>query len=182
MQFRVVLPIVQTILAVSLGAWGLWQRSQLLDKFIFGSSLGWDSTARFHVWPWSFKFAVISNIPAYILGTLFSWPLSDLWPGISEMAEYAPCAVLVPVLWYWVGSRLDQARTKVGEAGDSLRRQTTVLLIFVALCVTGASIPIGYVGYISYGMMLWVVMAVTVLARSKNPSKRTAATEHESAT
>ena len=33
----------------------------------------WDTTARFHVWPWPYKFAFVSNFPAFMAGSLLSW-------------------------------------------------------------------------------------------------------------
>src|SRR5215468_1164579 len=103
--FRRVLPVTQTFFAVLLGGVGLWQRNQILSD---RHSFGWHSTARFHVWPLPFKFAVISNLPAFMAGSVVFWPLSSLWPELSEVTQLAPCVLFVPILWYWVGSHLDR--------------------------------------------------------------------------
>jgi hypothetical protein len=60
-QFRTVLPVLQTVLAVLFGGWGLWLRNSILGKPFLENSTLWNSTARFHVWP--FKFAAIMNMP-----------------------------------------------------------------------------------------------------------------------
>jgi hypothetical protein len=67
-QFRKVLPIFQTALAAILGGWGLWLRNSILNLSFFGDDTLWNSTARFHVWPWPFKFAVVLNMPAFLAG------------------------------------------------------------------------------------------------------------------
>src|SRR5580704_14498212 len=145
-QFRRILPIVQTVVAIIFGAWGLWQRNAILGHSWFG----WNSTARFHVWPWPYKFAVISNIPAFLAGLLLSWPINNVWPGLSEPAQLLPCILFIPALWYWVGSRLDRKVAMANGASVSITKQLTLLLLFTLLCGVGALIPIGYVAYIPY--------------------------------
>ena len=102
-QFRRVLPALQTAIAVSLGGWGLWLRSSILSRPFLGST-GWNSTAVFHVWPWPFKFAAILNMPAFLAGGLLSWPLDYFRPGLPEWVSALPVLLLIPLLWYWVGS------------------------------------------------------------------------------
>lgn len=104
-RFRRTLPIAQTISAAFFGGFGLWQRNQILAHTWL------NSTARFHVWPWTYKFAVITNTPALLVGLLFSWPISNLAPASSEYAQAAPTLFIVPILWYWVGSRLDRPQS-----------------------------------------------------------------------
>jgi len=53
-QFRKVLPVLQTALAVFFVGWGLWLRNSVLSRPFLGSSTGWSSTLRFHFWPWPF--------------------------------------------------------------------------------------------------------------------------------
>jgi hypothetical protein len=76
-RFRLLLPITQCGLAAIFGGFGLWQRYAILNRPVFfeGQTL-WNSTARFHVWPWPYKFAAIANIPAFLLGVLLSWFLN----------------------------------------------------------------------------------------------------------
>src|ERR1019366_6599273 len=83
-QFRKILPFTQIGLAILFGGWGLWIRNAILSRpFVLGMN-GWKSTARFHVWPWPFKFAVVLNLPAFLAGALVSWPLDALRPGLPE--------------------------------------------------------------------------------------------------
>jgi len=46
----------------------------------------------------------------------------------------------------------------------------TSLLLFTVFSAAGASFPIGYTGYIPYGMIIWVMMGVGVHFLSKAPS------------
>ena len=152
MQFRKLLPSIQVVLAVFFGGVGLWQRNSILSH----SFLGWNSTARFHVWPWPYKFAAISNMPALLVAALPSWPVGDLWPDLPETVQIAPVVPCVLLLWYWIGSRLDQ-RWRTAQATPWV-----ALMIFMLVSLTGALIPIGYVGYLPFGVMLWVVTAVVL--------------------
>ena len=174
-QCRRVLPVVQTGLAALLGGLGLWQRNEILSH----SWGGWNSTGRFHVWPWPFKFAVISNMPAFLAGSLLSWPMANLLPGFSEPAQLAPCLLFVPALWYWVGSRLDRRLPVMAQPAFRSRSNWSLLLLFTLLCAMGASIPIGYTGYLPYGIALWVMMGFTVRYVSKAPANSPKATEHK---
>jgi hypothetical protein len=56
-QFRKVLAVSQTVLATICGGLGLWLRNSVLSRPLWGNSTGWESTLRFHYWP--FKFAAI---------------------------------------------------------------------------------------------------------------------------
>ena len=98
-HFRKLLPIAHTFVAAVFGGWGLLLRDSMIRN-----SLGWNSTLRFHVWPWPFKFAAILNMPALIVGGLVSWPLDSLRPGLPESVAVLPTLLFVPLLWYWVGS------------------------------------------------------------------------------
>src|SRR5215470_2076413 len=100
-QFRKVLPVSQTALAILFGGWGIWERNTIISN----SWLGWNSTLRFHVWPWPFRFAAILNMPAFLAGALLSWPLDYLLPRLSE---WVPVLLLIPLFWYWVASWADK--------------------------------------------------------------------------
>jgi|ERR1017187_151875 hypothetical protein len=157
-RFSTLLPVAQSGLAVLFGAFGLWQRSAILGRpFVDGQTL-WNSTARFHVWPWSYKFAAISNLPAVLAGSIASLPLVVIWPGAPEYVADFPALLFVPLLWYWVGCRLDR-RWRVA---DKIPR--IALLIFTLACIGGAFVPIGYTGFLPYGFVLWVV-AVLIMSR-----------------
>jgi len=103
-RFRRLLPVAQTVLALVFGGLGLWERNETLNR----SFLGWNSTSRYHVWPWPYKLAVVSNMPAFLAGLLLSWPIGGLWPELPEWLQIAPSLLFLPMLWYWVGSRLDR--------------------------------------------------------------------------
>jgi len=156
LRFRILLPVAQCGLAALFGGIGLWQRSAILSRPFFEGQTLWDSTARFHVWPWPYKFAVVSNMPAFMAGALLTWPIGAAWPQLPESVQIAPSLLFVSMLWYWVGSRLD-LRWSVAD-----KTPWIVLLIFTLVSLVGAFIPIGYVGYLPYGFMVWVVAALTI--------------------
>src|SRR5450759_4373408 len=98
-QFRLVLPIAETVAAAAFGFVGLWQRHSVLNRPGWGDGQTmWDTTARFHVWPWPFKFAVASNIPAFLTSGVVALPLKQVseWTGLTLLV------LLVPLLWYCV--------------------------------------------------------------------------------
>jgi hypothetical protein len=105
-RFSMLLPVAQSVLTAIFGGLGLWQRSMILSRPFLEGQLLWDTTARFHVWPWPYKFAVILSMPAFVGGMLVSWLVSAFGLKISEVIQIALFFVLVPALWYWVGSRV----------------------------------------------------------------------------
>jgi hypothetical protein len=46
------------------------------------------------------------------------------------------------------------------------------LVVFSALCFVGALIPIGYTGYVIYGILIWLVVAIP-LRRLAKPTTQT---------
>jgi hypothetical protein len=159
-RFRRLLPIAQTVLAAMFGGLGLWQRSEILSHSLFG----WNFTARYHVWPWPYKLAVVSNTPAFLAALLLSWPIGRLWPELPEWVQIAPSLLFVPMLWYWIGSRLDR-RWGVLDGGGGSRRSKSpwiLLLAFALVCVAGAFLPLGYVGYLPYGTAVWIVTGLVI--------------------
>src|ERR1051326_6564609 len=105
-QFRLLLPIAETVAAAAFGSIGLWQRHSVLNRpgWVDGQTM-WDTTARFHVWPWPFKFAIASNTPAFLISGIVTLPLKQ----VSEWTELTLLMLLVPFLWYCVGRLLDSA-------------------------------------------------------------------------
>jgi hypothetical protein len=166
-RFRMILPVAQSGLAVLFGGFGLWKRSAILSRPFFEGQTLWNSTARFHVWPWPYKFAVVLNVPAVLMGLLLAWPIGTAWPevSVSEYLAYMPSLLFVPILWYWVGSRLDRR----WSSGD--KTPWIALLIFTLVCLVGAFIPIGYVGHLPYGLAVWLVTAVVIRYISKAAPK-----------
>jgi hypothetical protein len=155
MRFRIILPASQIALAGLFGGWGLWQRNQILSHdYLFG--IGWNTTARFHIWPWPFKFAVCVNFPAFLVGSLLSWPLGIAWPKIPEYISTVPSLIFVPILWCWVGSRLDRR-------WDTINKTPWIALsVFTLICLAGAFLPIGYVGFLPYGFVVWLFTTFAV--------------------
>jgi hypothetical protein len=163
-QFRRILLVSQAVLAAFFGGLGLWQRNEILNRYAF---LGWNSRARFHVWPWSFKFAVVSNLPAFLAGLLLSWPIGLLWPELPEAVQLAPSLLFVLVLWYWVGSWVDRCW------GPMEKAPWILLAVFTAVCLIGAFIPMGYIGYLPYAVLLWLAAASALRNMTKrSPNRR----------
>jgi hypothetical protein len=157
--FRRILPTSQVALAGLLGGWGLWQRNEILSHdYLFGT--GWNTTARFHIWPWPFKFAVVLNLPAFLAGSLLSWPIGSVRPTTPEYIAMIPSLLFVPILWYWVGLRLDRR----WNVTDNL--PWIALSVFTLICLTGAFLPIGYVGFLPYGFVVWLFTAFTISRRT----------------
>ncbi len=156
-QFRVLLPLVQCPMAALFGGLGLWQRSMILSRpgFFEGTTM-WDTTAQFHVWPWPYRFAVISNFPASIASSLLLWPLSYVWPKVPESVQGVLALSLVLILWYWVGLRLDR-RWRVKDKSPWF-----ALSFFALLSMGGAFLRIGYVDFVPYGFVLWVSTALSI--------------------
>jgi hypothetical protein len=173
-QFRKILPVLQTALAVFFGGWGLWVRNSILNLPFWGNSTSWDSTARFHVWPWPLKFASVLNMPAFLAGGLLSWPLPALQsPGLSETVSYLPMLLFVPLLWYLVGAWLDQMRGKDKDK-SAVKGKWMLLLAFSVICAAGSSIPESVGGYVSYfpsGILIWLI-AILGMVRSMVSRKR----------
>jgi hypothetical protein len=168
-RFRRLLPISQTLAAAFFGGLGLWQRTEALNQ----TWLGWDSTEKFHLWPGPFKFAVVSNMPAFLAGWLLSSPIEILWPTLPASAQIAPALLFVPILWYWIGSQLDRKWSAPHGARSSRNsnRPWALLLVFTLICVLGASLPIGHVGYLPYGVAVWLVTGTVVGRLLKNRPK-----------
>ena len=155
-RFRTLLPVLQCALAALFGGIGLWQRAVILSHPFIGGEPLWNSTARFHVWPWPYKFAVVLNVPAFFGGALLVWPLGEAWPFLPEAVQAAPLLLFVAMLWYWVGSRLDR-RWRISD-----KAPWTALFVFTLICLAGLFLPMGYVGYIPYGVVIWLIMGLAI--------------------
>ncbi len=160
--FRSILPPLFTIVTIILGEWGLWLRVSIINH----SSLGWHSTLPFHVWPWPFRFAAIFNIPAFLAGLLLSWFLNAVRPDFPESISFVSVLLFVPLLWYWIGSWLDE-RHSAGGNKSTRKSGWILLLVFAVICVVTLSIPpnvAGYTSYLPFGIVIWTVVAIGMTA------------------
>lgn len=167
-RFRLLLSIAitGTAIAETFAAVGLWQRDHILSQPFFIGTTMWESTARFHVWPWPYKFGAILALPAFMGGWLAMVPFRLLLPTIPETMDLLPTAPLSLLLWYWVAARL--------EMYSPVRRWTS-LCVILALSLTGAFLPLGYTGWlIPYGALAWCIAALMLrrarASRQKHPS------------
>ena len=170
-QFRQILPIAQTVVAALFGGCGLWERNTVLSRSFFLWTTGWETTARYHVWPWPYKFAAVANMPAVLAGLLLSWPIEAAFPKLPEIVLLAPSLLFVFILWRWVGARLD-SRWKPSD-----KVPWVALLLFTLACLVGALIPsayVGYTGYLLYGLAVWVVTVIVTHVALKPPASESA--------
>jgi hypothetical protein len=168
-QFRKVLPVLQTAIAVSFGGWGLWLRHSILSQPFWGST-GWNSTARFHVWPWPFKFAAILNMPAFLCGLLYSWPVDDLHPGLPVWVLLLPSLILVLVLWHMVGSWVDRRQFDAAKIRIPRYVAWGVLLLLTLVSVIGALVSL-YIGFIPFGVAVWLILGTAMAAFGRYQKK-----------
>ena len=173
-QFRKVLPALQSVIAISFGGWGLWIRNSILSRPFLGESTGWDSTLRFHVWPWPLKFAAILNLPALLAGAVLSLPLGYFRTRFSEWAWTLPTILCVYLLWYLVGRRLDR-NLRIEKHPNGVRRAWFLLLLFVLVCATVASTD-EYVGsyttWVLFGIGIWLLVGMAIPIFEARKSKR----------
>ncbi len=161
-RFRTILPIAQCGFAALFGGLGLWQRSTILSRPGFGEGQTlWDSTARFHVWPWPFKFAVVTNTPAFLSWAVVSWPIGERWPDIPEVVFAAPSLLFVALLWYAVGRWLDRQWDTLGRPATQSKWPWILLLLFTLICAGGASIR-STSAYLIWGVVQWLVVGLGV--------------------
>ncbi len=159
--FRKILPPLGTILVVVLGEWGLWVRGTIIRN-----SLAWDSTVRFHTWPWPLKFAAVLNLPAILAGLLVSWPLDALKPDFPELISFLSVLLFAPLLWYRIGAWLDR-RISGNAHGNARTRGWILLLAFGVSCAATSSVPPNFAGYTSYlpfGIAFWMTVVVGMTA------------------
>jgi hypothetical protein len=170
-QFKRLLPILQTALAAVFGGWGLWQRTTILSN----SPFKWTSTLRFHVWPWPFQFAVIQNVPAFIAGSLLLRPLDTFGRAIPEWVSLLPSLLLVPILWWLIGSWVDRRYkygTKIGTFSDwpwAILSGLAIVSLLAALC--SEYVFHSYTAFIPFGVVVWMISGITMLFYRNEVSK-----------
>ena len=162
LRFRTLLPAAQCVFAVLFGGWGLWQRSAILSQPFLGGTLV-DTTASFHVWPWPLKFALVTNMPAFLAGALISWPIGGHWPKLPDFVLYIPTVLFVPILWYGVGYWLDRSVGRTHKSATKLKRPWILLLFFTLVCAAGASLD-STSAYLPYGVGVWMIVGLWVAA------------------
>lgn len=156
-KFRLSVAVAATAIAEGFGTAGLWQRNHILSQPFFGGTTWWESTARFHVWPWTYKFAAIWALPGFMGTSILMAPIRLLLPKLPEAADLVPAAGLVALLWYWVASRLESCSSVVRWASVS---------VLLAASVVGASLPLGYTEWLPYGATMWCIAILLLLRRS----------------
>jgi len=117
-RFRTLLPVAQCALAALFGGVGLWQRSVILSRPFFGGEPLWNSTARFHVWPWPYEFAVVSNVPRFLQVHSCCGPLLLHGPNCPS-----PCSTITSVrraslVLDWFPVRSTPAHEPTGRLGS----------------------------------------------------------------
>jgi hypothetical protein len=145
--------------SVSGCAWrlGLWERITSIND----SWLGWNSTLRFHVWPWPFKFAVVQNIPAFLIGLMLSWPIDSFKPGLPEWVSLLPSLLLVPLLWYLIGAWLDRKRVLGRTSGETVMLTYGVFTaVSLIVAVSSGWIFGSYTTFIPLGIVYWIALAI----------------------
>lgn len=163
-QFRWTLPFLQTAVALGFGSWGLRLRYSALSQPFFGSTL-WDSTARFHVWPWPLKFAVILNMPAFLIGSALSL-MFDFFRIETEWVSYLPSLVLVPAVWCLIGCWLDRWQTQRIEVDGRAHGRWLVPAVVTIVALLGALTSGRYFGsyvtFVPFGVGLWMTLGIAM--------------------
>jgi hypothetical protein len=159
LHFRILLPVIETVSTAVFGGVGLWQRHQILSQHWWGGQTLYYSTARFHVWPWPYKLAVITNLPAFLAAGMTEWPFRAIWPDMPDAFGWALFLLFAAATWYWLGARFD-------SHPKSRRRHLAILLSFTVLSIAGVFAP-GYVGYVPYAILLWLILYGAVVITSK---------------
>lgn len=157
-RFRAILPLAQCVAAAMFGGSGLWERHFILDQPV-GDGTWWDSTARFHIWPWPYKFVAVTNFPAFLAGLLLGYPITERWPRLSEYAMFALSLPFIALLWFAVGQWFDRKWSWGG--GPPNRKPLWTLLIFTSICAVGASVYIvSPVDYLLSGAVIWTTVGL----------------------
>jgi hypothetical protein len=162
-RFRWILPAWQVPAAALFGGWGLWQRNKILSHdYLFG--IGWNTTARFHVWPWPFKFAVVTNLPAVLLWAVLGWPIGERWPDTPEGIMAAPALFFAALLWYAIGVWMDRRWGGASQSPSEVKTPWVLLGLFTALSVIASCVYVQFPtsAYLLLGAVLWLAIGLGV--------------------
>jgi hypothetical protein len=161
LRHKLIFALLQTIVAACVGGLGIWQRNQILNKPFFEGQTLRDTTAAFHVWPWPYKFAAIYNLPA-VLGTgLLLVPTRLLWKNAPGLLDVTISLLLVFSLWYWVGAHVQLSWRSIALLGA-----------FATAALVGAFLPLGYSGFLPFGVLLWLLVIPIARHRSFGTATR----------
>ena len=157
-RFRAILPLAQCVAAIMFGGFGLWERHFILDQPV-GNGTWWESSARFHIWPWPYKFIAVTDFPALLAGLLFGWPINAWWPSLSEYTMLAFCLPFIALLWFGIGRWFDRKWNWID--GPPSRKPLWILLLFTSVCAIGASVYIDSpVDYLLSGAVIWTTVGL----------------------
>jgi hypothetical protein len=76
---------------------------------------------------------------------------------MPEYVGWVISLLFVPLIWCWVGSRLDR-RWRVCD-----RAPWALLVVFLLLCASGALLPLGATGFLPFGFMFWVITVFAIV-------------------
>jgi hypothetical protein len=160
-RFAKILPIAQLTLAILLVSWGLWQRYLILES---AGEWGWNSTARYHVWPFPLKAAVVLNTPAFLVAALFAAAVSQISPEGGDYNLAIVWAILIWWMWRRIGLWIDNRRMI-----DSVPQQKaftwTLVALLMLISIGGwglASISM-YTSFIGVGIAAWALAGACIV-------------------
>ena len=153
LRFRIWLPLIQCLLGAIFGVLGAWQRVSVLNRVGFFDQPLWNTTARFHFWPWAYKVAISINLPSFLVGALVASPFVKS-PQVAEYVAMALTALLGIPIWRAIGSRIDH-----GIKANHIPMHTGLggCLAFDIVCVIGAfAVPYAF----GLGPLAWLAGVV----------------------
>jgi hypothetical protein len=166
-RFRALLPFAHALIGGIFGTLGAWQRVSALNRPIWDGETLWHTTARFHFWPWPYKFALSINWPAFLGAALLSSALGNS-PQIDDYAAMALSALFAIPIWYWIGSRFDDS---IRSGCIGLRSLIGIWLLFILACLVGALTLPGAFGLSFVAWIFGVVVLSKCRAGKTNPSR-----------
>jgi hypothetical protein len=173
-RFRKLLPSFQIVLALLFGSWGLRLRALILNRPFLGGTL-WDSTARFHVWPWPLKLAIVINLPAVLVGAISLTLLNGAGLHLPEWVSYLLLLPFVALFWFLIGAWID--RNMRENANSHLTKRIGVgILFFTLTCAAVSSVPQtlgGEVSFVSLGALSWIAWLIASPSTMRSLRRRT---------